>query len=139
MSFFAKHLKDLVPPTVPILHHVIANVVEATSFAANVVEPTSFVTNVAALSYIPDTLVNTLLADLEKAISNLPGDSNPTEMKKLSTFSHILPTTIKCKDSCEFIVKPHLNRFLGFRKLLESITASLKGQKKKLVTLISFL
>ena len=139
LSFFAKCPKDLVPPTVPILHHVIANVVEATSSAANVVEPTFSITNVAALSCIPDTLVNTLLADLEKVISNLPGDPDPTEMKKLSTFSHILPTTIECEDSWKFIVEPHLNCFLGFGKSLESIAASLKEQKKELVTLISFL
>ena len=124
---------------VPILHHVIANVIEATSSAANVVEPTSSVANVTTSSCIPDTLVNTLLADLKKVISNLLGDPDPTEMKKSSTFSHILPTTIEHEDSWEFIVEPHLNCFLGFGKSLESITVSLKGQKKELVVLISFL
>ena len=131
-SFFAKHPKDLVPPTVPILHHVIANVIEATSSAANVVEPTSSIANVTTSSYIPDTLVNTLLTDLENMISNLPGDPNPTKMKKLSTFSPILSTTIEHKDSWEFIVEPHLNHFWGFEKSLECIAASLIGQKKEL-------
>lgn len=56
-SFFTERPKELVPPTVPILRHVIAHVVE----------PSSSVTNIAASSRTPVSLVNTLLGDLEKA------------------------------------------------------------------------
>src|SRR5258707_4717034 len=59
-SFFIRQPKDLVPA--PMSRRVVAHVIK----------PTSSVTDVAMLSPISDTLVNTLLADLEKAISNLP-------------------------------------------------------------------
>jgi hypothetical protein len=42
-------------------------------------------------------------------------------------------------DAWEFILNPHLNHFLGFRKSLESIAALLKGQKKVLVSMMGFL
>jgi hypothetical protein len=42
-------------------------------------------------------------------------------------------------DAWEFIVDPHLNRFLGFGKSVESVAASLKGQKKALVSMMNFL
>src|SRR6266852_8612982 len=57
-SFFTRQPKDLVPA--PMSRHVVAHVIE----------PMSSVTNVATLSSISGILVNTLLADLEKAISN---------------------------------------------------------------------
>lgn len=128
-SFFAKRPKDLVPPTVPIPRRVIAHVIE----------PTSSVANVSALSPKPDTLVNKLLTDLETAINNLPGYPNQTEMEEIPILPHILPTSVNRDDAWEFILDPHLNRFLGFGKSIESIAASLKGQKKALVSMVNFL
>jgi hypothetical protein len=128
-SFFTKRQKDLVPPTVPISRPVIAHVIEATSSA-----------DVAALSPIRNTLFNTLLADLEEAISNLPGTHpDPTEIEESSIVHHTLPTNVDSDDSWIFIVEPHLNRFLGFGKSVESIAESLKGQKKALVSLVKVL
>jgi hypothetical protein len=107
---------------------------------AHVVEPSSSVTNVSALSPIPDTLVNTLLADLEEAIGNLPSiHPDATETEELTTFPIIFPTTIDREDSWEIIIEPYLSRFLGFGKSVESIAESLKGQKKALVSMVKFL
>ncbi len=129
-SFFTKCPKDLVPPIVPISCHVIAHVINSTSSAANV----------ATLSFICNTLVNTLLANLEKAINNLPGTHpNPTKIEESSIVPHTLPTNMDHNNSWEFIVDPHLNRFLGFGKSVKSIAKSLKGQKKALVSLVKFL
>ena len=63
-SFFAKRPNDLILPTVLIPNHVISHVIEPTFSVADI-------SNV--LSSIPGTLVNKLLADLEKAIIDLPG------------------------------------------------------------------
>ena len=130
-SFFTKCPKDLVPPTVPIVCCVIAHVVKPGSL-----DP---VANGAALSPIPNSHVNTILTDLEKAISNLPSTHpNPTEIEELS-IPWTFPTNIDRDDAWEFILNPHLNRFLGFGKSVEDIAASLKGQKKALVSLVIFL
>jgi hypothetical protein len=132
-SFFTKRPKGLVPPTVPIPHRVIAHVVEPTSSVT--------VANISASSSMPDSLVNKLLADLEKAIitlPNAPDHPDPTEMEVL-TVPQYLPTTMDRDDAWETILDPYLNRFLGFGKSIESITASIKGQKKKLVLLLNFL
>ena len=127
-SFFTRQPKDLVPG--PISRRVIAHVIESTSS----------VTDVAALSPISSTLVNTLLADLEKAIRDLPStDPDQIEMGELNILPHTLPTNMERDDAWEFIVDPHLNRFLGFGKSVESIAASLKGQKKALVSMVKFL
>jgi hypothetical protein len=125
-SFFTKHLKDLVPPTVPAPHHVIAHVIELMS-------------SVSISSSKPDTLVNKLLTDLEKAISNLPGHPDQTEMKGLPILPHILPTNVNPYDASVFILDPHFNHFLGFGKSVESVAESLKGQKKALVSMVHFL
>ena len=80
-SFFTKRPNDLIPPTVPIPNRVIAHVIEPTSSVADIS---------GALSSIPGTLVNKLLADLEKAISDLPGAHlDPIEIEGSSIF----PTT----------------------------------------------
>ena len=131
-SFFTKRPKDLVPPTVPIPCHVIAQVIE----------PTSSVTNVSALSLLPKTLVNNLLADLEKAVSDLPGTHlDPTEMEESSMYPQALPTNMVRDDAWDLIVEPHFNRFLGFAsgKSIESVAGSIKGQKKELVSMTKFL
>jgi len=129
-SFFTERPKVPVPPTVPISRHVIAHVIE----------PSSSVTNVSALSPIPNTFINTLLTDLEKAIGNLPGiHPDATEIEELTTFPYIFPPNMDCDDAWIFILDPHLNRFLGFGKSVESIAESLKGQKKALVSLAKFL
>ena len=131
-SFLVKRPKDLVPPTVPISPHVVAHVIE----------PTSSVTAIPALSPIPDTdtLINTLLADLEKAVRNLPSmDPNATEVEELSTVPELLPMTMDRDDSWEFILEPRLNRFLGFGKSIESVAESLKGQKKALMSMVKFM
>jgi hypothetical protein len=132
-SFFTRCPKALVPPTAPIPHRVIAHVVEPTSSIANVSTPSSPIRNI---------LVNKLLANLENAISTLPSTpsrSDPTEMKELTIFPPILPTNMDRDDIYEFILDPHLNHFLGFGKSVESIAASLKGQKMALVSMVNFL
>jgi hypothetical protein len=129
-SYFTERPKDLVPPTVPILRHVIANVID----------PSSSVPNLAAPSSKPDTSIVTLLADLEKAISDLPSTHpDPINVVDLSKFPPILPTNVNREDAWIFILDPHLNRFLGFGKSIESIAASIKGQKSDLVSLVNFL
>ena len=129
-AYFTERPKDLVPPTVPIPRRVIANVID----------PFSSITIVAAPSSRPDTPVNTLLADLEKAISNLPSTQpDPNDMEELTIFPQALPTDMVRDDAWEFILDPHLNRFLGFGRSIESIAASLKGQKKALVSMVKFL
>jgi hypothetical protein len=131
-SYFTERPKDLVPPTVPISRRVIAHVID----------PSSSIANVAAPSSIPDTLVNTLLADLEKAINNLPSthpDLTDTEGLPFPQTLQGLPTDMNRDDAWEFILDPYLNRFLGFGKSIESIAASLTGQKKGLVSMVNFL
>jgi hypothetical protein len=129
-SFFTKHQKDLVPPTVPISRRV----------TAHVIEPTSSVAKVFTSPLIPDTLVNNLLTDLKLAISNLPSTHpDATEMEELAIVPQALPTNMDCDDAWEFILDPHLNPFLGFGKSVEDIAASLKGQKKALVSMVRFL
>jgi hypothetical protein len=131
-TYFTKRPKDLVMPLVPIPRPVIAQVIE----------PTSSVTDVAVLSPIPDTLINNLLADLEKAISGLPSaHPDPTEMEESSIipeFPQALPTNMDRDDAWEFILDPYLNRFLGFGKSVESIAESIKGQKKALASMVNF-
>ena len=83
-SFFIEHPKDFVKPTVPVLYHVIVYVIEPTSS-----------TNVSILSPISNTLVNNLLTDLERAISNLPNISITGE---LAIFSNFFPTDINQDD-----------------------------------------
>jgi hypothetical protein len=128
-SFFTKCPKNLVPPTVPAPHCMITHVIE----------PTSSITNVSALSPKPNTLVNKLLTDLEKVISNLPGHPNQTETEGLPILPHILPTNTNIYDALVFILDPHLNHFLGFGKSVKSIAKLLKGQKKVLVSMVYFL
>ncbi|KAF8501138.1 hypothetical protein F5888DRAFT_1801651 [Russula emetica] len=130
-SFFTQNPKVPVPPTVPIARRVIAHVIE----------PTSSVANVSALPPIPNTtLVKNLLADLEKAISNLPNThTDTTKMEELTMFPPFLPTDMDCDDAWALILDPHLNCFLGFGKSVESVAASLKGQEKELVSLAKFL
>jgi hypothetical protein len=132
-SFFTQCLKVPVPPTVLISRRVIAHVIEPSSSAANV----------STTSPKPDALVKILLADLEKAIGNLPSDAgvhpDATEMEELTNVPYILPTNMDRDDAWEFIVDPHLNCFLGFGKSVESVAASLKGQKKALDSMMNFL
>jgi hypothetical protein len=131
-SFFTKHPKVPVPPTVPISRRVIAHAIE----------PTSSVTDVSALSPIPNTLVNNILADFEKAISNLPNTHiDATEMEDFNISPPFLPTTMDRDDAWELILEPHLSRFLGFAngKSVENVAASIKGQEKELVSLLKFL
>ena len=110
---------------------------------AHVVEPTSSVTDATALSPIHNTLANALLADLERAISNLPSvEPNPTAMEELNIFPDSLaafPTNMDRDDIWKVVLDPCLNRFLDFGKSVESIAASLKGQKKSLVSMVKFL
>ncbi len=132
-NYFTKRLKDLVVPSVPIPHPVIAQVIE----------PTSSVADVTVVPPRPDTLVNNLLADLEKAISDLPSaHPDPTTMENLSIipeFPQALPTNMDRDDVWETILDPYLNRFLGFGKSVESIAESIKGQKKALASMVNFL
>ena len=107
---------------------------------AQVIDLTSSVANIAAPSSGPNTLVDTLLADLEKAISTLPSNHpDPTDTEELAIFPQALPTSIDRDNAWESILDPCLNRFLGFGRSIESITASLKGQKKALVSMARFL
>ena len=130
-SFFIKRPNDLILPTVPIPNHVIAHVIKLTSSVADIS---------STLSSIPGTLVNKLLADLEKVISDLPSTHlDSIKIEGSSIFPQPLPTTMDCDDSWEFIVEPHLNHFLGFGKSVESIAALLKGKKAVLVSLTKFL
>jgi len=110
-SFFTKSSKELVPPTVPTLRHVVAHVIEPTSSVANVSVPSP------------------------KSSTHL----DTGEMEELSIFPQALPTDMVHADSWEFIVEPHLNRFLGFGRSVESVAESLKGQKKALVSMVKFL
>lgn len=105
-----------------------------------VIETSSSVTNVSASSPIPNTLINTLIADLEKAISNLPSSyPDPTVIEESNFIPHFLPITVDHDDLWIFLVEPYLNRFLGFGKSVESVVASLKGQKKELVLMVRYL
>jgi hypothetical protein len=116
--YFTEHSKVLVPPTVPIPCRVVSDVIE----------PSSSVANIAAPYSRPGTLFEHLLADLEKAINKLPDtDSNPVNIEG---FRHLLPISMDHDDTWIFILDPHLDRFLGFGKSIESIVESLKGQKK---------
>ena len=110
---------------------------------AHVVESISSIVDATALSPICNMLANALLADLERTISNLPSvDPDPIAMEELNIFSDSLaafPTNMDCDDIWEVVLDPCFNRFLGFGKSVESITASLKGQKKSLVSMMKFL
>ena len=130
-SYFTEHSKAFVLPTVPIPHRVMANVID----------PTSSVTNVVAPSSKSNTLTDTLLANLEKAISDLPSAHPDTINTEESTIFPLpgFPTDMDCDDAWECILDPYLNRFLGFGLSVKSISASLKGQKKELVSLAKFL
>lgn len=131
-NYFTKRPKDLVTPSVPIPRPVIAQVIE----------PTSSVADITVVSPGPDMLINNLLADLEKAISDLPStDPVPTAMEELSIipqFPQALPTNMDRDDAWETILDPYLNRFLGFGKSVESIAESIKGRKTALASMVNF-
>ena len=69
---------------------------------AHVIKLTSSVANVTMLSPTPDILINTLLANLEKTISNLSSTNpDPTKIKELTIFPQALPANID-HDELEF-------------------------------------
>ena len=80
-TYFTKRPKDHVAPSIPIPRPVIVQVIKLTSSVANV----------TLLSPLPNTLIN-LLADLEKAISDLPS-THPvdTELSIIPEFPQALP------------------------------------------------
>ena len=133
-SFFAKQQKVLIPPTVPTLDRVIAYAMESTlSGNGCIADPLN-------ASAIPDTFANDLLAKLEKAISNLPNifpDASKTD--EITVFAQNVPADMDGEDAWEFFLDPLLNRFLGFRRSIESIAASLRGGDRGLAVMVQYL
>ncbi len=132
-SFFTKQ-KVLVPPTVPTPDHIIAYAMESTSSRNGC---TADPLNASA---IPDMLANVLLAKLEKTISNLPKTlPNMSETDEIAVFAQNVPTDMDGEDAWEFFLDPLLNRFLGFRRPIKSISTSLRGGGKGLTAMARYL
>jgi hypothetical protein len=93
--------------------------------------------NVSAIS---DLLAKDLLTKLEKSISNLPKMlPDASDSDKIAVFAQSVPTDMDRDDAWEFLLDPLLNRFLGFRRTIESISTSLRGGEKGLTAMARYL
>jgi hypothetical protein len=91
-------------------------------------------------STISDSLADDLLTKLEKSISNLPQILPDTsETDEIAVFTQKVPTDMDRDDAWEFLLDPLLNRFLGFGRTIESISASLRGGEKGLTAMAQYL
>ena len=75
-------------------------------------------------SPIADTPGVSLLATLEKAVSNLQGLPDATETDEIAAFTQSVPTDLAKDDAWEYL-DPMLNRFLGFNRPSKSISKAL--------------
>jgi hypothetical protein len=87
-------------------------------------------------STISDSLAKDLLTKLEKSISNLPKTlPDASDSDKIAVFAQSVTTDMDRDDAWEFLLDPLLNRFLGFRRTIKSISASLRGGEKGLTVM----
>jgi len=129
-----KQQKLLVPPTIPTPDRVIAYSMESTlSGNSSIADPS----NTSAIS---DSLAKDLLTKLEKSISNLPKMlPDASDSDEIAIFAQSVPTDMDRDDAWEFLLDPLLNRFLGFGRTIESISASLRGGEKGLTAMARYL
>jgi hypothetical protein len=134
-TFFTKQPKVLVPPTVPIPDRVIAYAMESASSG------NSGIAGPSNACIISDTLADGLLMKLEKSISKLPPNTLPdaSETDDIAVFAQNIPTDMDRDDAWESLLDPLLNRFLGFGRPIESISASLRGGDKGLNAMARYL
>ena len=91
-------------------------------------------------SAVSDLLAKNLLTKLEKSISNLPKTLPDTsDSDEIAVFTQSIPTNMDRDDAWEFLLDPLLNCFLGFRRTIESISASLRGGEKGLTAMARYL
>ena len=135
LSFFTKHPKGLIPPTIPTPAPVIAYAIESSSQLSG--------TNAMGLAPIaaspaPNAHAVNILAMLEKVVGDLPVLPDASEFDEIAMFSENVPTDLAKEDAWEYL-DPMLNRFLGFNRSAESIYNELRGGERGLSAMVQYL
>ena len=77
---------------------------------------------------------------MEKSIRDLPNilpDASDTD--EIAVFAQDIPTDMDGDDAWEEFLDPLLNRFLGFGRSIESISAMLQGGESGLTAIVRYL